>query len=180
MKKVTKKAAKKKVTKKVAKKTTKKAAKKKEELDYYAWIEKEIQQKETEEAQQKEKTTKPPLTKAQIKKFKKLEDEADNNTEMTGYYIDEFDYCYGNLAEDLCYAGDKEWARRIYKIVEDKMGIGMDSTQLLQLAGELANTLGDKEWAKKVYQKAEGKAKDPSDFSRLKNSRHEKLGVIPI
>ncbi len=154
MKKVTKKAAKKKVTKKVAKKTTKKAA---NISKLVSNIFKNIgsNNKSLKKTPSKEKTTKPPLTKAQIKKFKKLEDEADNNTEMTGYFMDEFEYCYGNLAEDLCYAGDKEWARRIYKIVEDKMGIGMDSTQLLQLAGELANTLGDKEWAKKVYKKAE-------------------------
>ena len=134
MKKVTKKAAKKKVTKKVAKKTTKKAAKK---------------------TPSKEKTTKSPLTKAQINKFKKLEDEADNNTEMTGYFMDEFDYCYGNLAEDLCYAGDKEWARRIYKIVEDKMGIQISGDQHLSFAADVANNLGDKEWARKIYKEAE-------------------------
>ena len=74
-----------------------------------------------------EKTTKSPLTKAQIKKFKKLQDEAEDNSEKTGYYVDEFDYCLGRLAEDLCYAGDKEWARRIYKIVEDKIAIKIDS-----------------------------------------------------
>ena len=145
-----------KAVKKDAKKTTKKTAKKKEEIDYFAWIEKEAQQKEIEEAQQKEKTTKPPLTKAQIKKFKKLEDKAADNTEMSGYYIDEFKYCYGNLAEDLCYAGDKEWARRIYKIVEDMIEVGIDSEFYLLLATDIANNLGDKEWAKKVYKKAEG------------------------
>ena len=62
------------------------------------------------------KKNKSTLTKEQIKKFNKLQDEADDNTESGGYYIDEFKYCYGNLAQDLCDAGDKEWARRIYKI----------------------------------------------------------------
>ena len=56
---------------------------------------------------------KPTLTKEQIKKFKKLEEEAFNNTDESGYYMDEFDYCLGNFAEDLCYAGDKEWAKKV-------------------------------------------------------------------
>ena len=43
--------------------------------------------------------------KAQIKKFKKLEQKAFNGTGETGYYTDEFDYCLGRFAEDLCYAG---------------------------------------------------------------------------
>jgi len=44
-------------------------------------------------------------TKAEIKKFKKLEQEAHNGTAETGYYTDEFEYCLGRFAEDLCSAG---------------------------------------------------------------------------
>ena len=60
-------------------------------------------------------------TKAEIKKFKKLEQEAHNGTAETGYYTDEFEYCLGRFAEDLCSAGYKEWAKKIYKIVEEKL-----------------------------------------------------------
>ena len=101
------------------------------------------------------KKNKSTLTKEQIKKFNKLQDEADDNTESGGYYIDEFKYCYGNLAQDLCDAGDKEWARRIYKIVEDKMGVQISGDQHLSFAADVANNLGDKEWARKIYKEAE-------------------------
>ena len=56
--------------------------------------------------------TKSSLSATQIKKYKKLQDKAEENTQNTGYFIDEFDYYYGNLAEDLISAGDKEWALR--------------------------------------------------------------------
>tara|TARA_B100000941_G_C28014163_1_gene306770 strand:- start:250 stop:441 length:192 start_codon:yes stop_codon:yes gene_type:complete len=62
--------------------------------------------------------TKPTLTEEQIKKFKKLEEEAANNTEEKGDYMNDDVYCLGNFAEDLCYAGDKEWSKEIYKKVE--------------------------------------------------------------
>jgi len=103
------------------------------------------------------KTTNSPLTKVQIKKFMKLQDKAEDNMEKTGYYVDEYDYCYGSLAEDLCDAGDKEWARRIYKIVEEQIDNGKitASISLLPFADHLVNYLDDKEWAKKIYKKAE-------------------------
>ena len=100
-----------------------------------------------------DKKTKSPLTKAEIKKFQKLEKEAENNTDEKGDYMDDIDYCLGNFAEDLCDAGDKEWARRIYKIVEDKMGVEIDSGELKGLACEVLDTLGDKEWARKIYKR---------------------------
>ena len=99
------------------------------------------------------KTAKSPLTKEQIKKFKKLEDKAADNTAEISSFMDDYKYCYGNLAEDLCDAGDKEWARRIYKIVEDKMGVEIDSGELKGLACEVLDTLGDKEWARKIYKR---------------------------
>ena len=96
-------------------------------------------------------------TKAEIKKFKKLEQEAHNGTGETGYYTDEFDYCLGRFAEDLCSAGYKEWAKKIYKIVEDKFNRGQmdEAFSLLDLAKDVAQNLGDKKWARKIYKEAE-------------------------
>ena len=103
-----------------------------------------------------DKKTKSSLSAAQIKKYKKLQDKAEENTQNTGYFIDDEDYHYGNLAEDLIYdAKDKEWAREIYKIVEDKIGAEIDGGSYLSFAGAVANDLGDKEWAKKIYKAAE-------------------------
>ena len=99
--------------------------------------------------------TKSSLSATQIKKYKKLQDKAEENTQNTGYFIDEFDYYYGNLAEDLISAGDKEWARKIYKIVEDNMGVQIDGSSYLSFAAAVAVDLGDKEWAKKIYKDAE-------------------------
>ena len=96
-----------------------------------------------------------PLSEAQIKKYKKLQDKAEENTQNTGYFIDEFDYYYGNLAEDLISAGDKDWARKIYKIVEDKIGGEIDGTFYISFACAVAIDLGDKEWAKKIFKDAE-------------------------
>jgi|TARA_B100001964_G_C14127933_1_gene551451 hypothetical protein len=99
---------------------------------------------------------KSSLSAAQIKKYKKLQDKAEENTQETGYFIDEFTYCYGNLAEDLIYeAKDKEWAREIYKIVEDRIGVYINGGAYLDFAGAVANELGDKKWAKKIYRNAE-------------------------
>ena len=103
-----------------------------------------------------DKKTKSPLTKAEIKKFQKLEEKAADNTEMKADYMDDFEYYFGNLAEDLCYAGDKEWARRIYKIVEEKLDRGqIDSYYYVKLAEDIVDNLDDREWAKKIYKKAE-------------------------
>ena len=100
--------------------------------------------------------TNSSLSAAEIKKYKKLQDKAEENTNKTGYFIDEFEYCYGNLAEDLIYdANDKEWAIKIYKIVEDRIGIDIDGSFYLSFAGAVSNDLGDKEWAKKIYKDAE-------------------------
>tara|TARA_B100000902_G_C26926356_1_gene724208 strand:- start:158 stop:559 length:402 start_codon:yes stop_codon:yes gene_type:complete len=100
--------------------------------------------------------TNSSLSAAEIKKYKKLQEKAEENTNKTGYFIDEFDYCYGNFAEDLIYnANDKEWAIKIYKIVEDRIGIDIDGSFYLSFAGAVSNDLGDKEWAKKIYKNAE-------------------------
>ena len=96
-------------------------------------------------------------TKAEIKKFKKLEQVAHNNTDESGHYVDEFDYCLGRFAEDLCSAGYKEWAKKIYKIVEEKLyRCQIDSCIYLNLAEDIVAYLGDKKWARKIYKEAEG------------------------
>ena len=115
-------------------------------------------------------------TKAQIKKFKKLEQKAFNGTGENGYYTDEFDYCLGRFAEDLCSAGHKEWAKKIYKIVEDKFNSGKmdESFSLLDLANDVAQNLGDKIWARKIYKEAE--KDDEIEKRKLANSIIEFLG----
>ena len=103
-----------------------------------------------------DKKTKSPLTKAEIKKFQKLEEKAADNTEMKADYMDDFEYYFGNLAEDLCYAGDKEWARRIYKILEEKLDSAqIDKHYYLNLAEDVEEKLDDKEWAREIYKKVE-------------------------
>ncbi len=114
--------------------------------------------------------------KEQIKNFKKLEQDAYNNTAETGYYTDEFDYCLGRFAEDLCAAGEKEWAKKTYKAVEDKFNRGKmdESFSLLDLANDVAQYLGDKKWAREIYKEAE---KDNEiEKRKLANSIIEFLG----
>ena len=115
-------------------------------------------------------------TKAEIKKFKKLEQEAHNGTAETGYYTDEFEYCLGRFAEDLCSAGYKEWAKKIYNIVEGKFNRGQkgEAFSLLDLANDVAQNLGDKKWARKLYKEAE--KDDEIEKRKLANSIIEFLG----
>ena len=99
-------------------------------------------------------------TKAEIKKFKKLEQEALSGTRDSGYYNDdpEYNYCLGRFAEDLCLAGYKKWARKIYKIVEDLFNDGqLDTVSVFycSFASDVAQNLGDKKWARKIYKEAE-------------------------
>ena len=99
-------------------------------------------------------------TKAQIKNFKKLEQEAHSGTSESGYYNDdpEYNYCLGRFAEDLCYAGYKKWARKIYKIVEGLFNDGqLDTVSVFycSFASDVAQNLGDKKWARKIYKEAE-------------------------
>ena len=116
-----------------------------------------------------------PLSEAQIKKYKKLQDKAEDNTQNTGYFIDEFDYYYGNLAEDLIYdAKDKEWAREIYKIVEDKIGGEIDGSFYISFACAVASSLGDKEWAKKIFKVAENSGMVDND--ELADEIADKIG----
>ena len=117
--------------------------------------------------------------KAEIKKFKKLEQEAHSGTSESGYYNDdpEYNYCLGRFAEDLCYAGYKKWARKIYKIVEDLFNDGqLDTVSVFycSFASDVAQNLGDKKWARKIYKEAE---KDHEiEKSKLAESIRENLG----
>ena len=90
--------------------------------------------------------------------------------------MDEFDYCLGRFAEDLCSAGYKEWAKKIYKIAEDKFNRGQidEGFSLLDLANDVAQNLGDKKWARKIYKEAE--KDDEIEKRKLANSIIEFLG----
>jgi predicted DNA-binding WGR domain protein len=101
------------------------------------------------------------LSKEQIKKFEKVEKEAEDS------------YSFKGVADDIADVGDKEWATRLYKKAEGK---AEDCDDFSSLAYSIHEKLGDKEWAKKVYKKAEGKAENCDDFSSLAYSIHEKLG----
>ena len=119
---------------------------------------------------------KEALKQIKVKKFKKLEQKAFNGTGENGYYTDEFDYCLGRFAEDLCSADYKEWAKKIYKTVEDKFNRGQmdEAFSLLDLANDVAQNLGDKKWARKIYKEAE--KDDEVERSKLAESISENLG----
>jgi hypothetical protein len=98
------------------------------------------------------------LTKEQIKEFKESEKEAEDS------------YDFRNVAYDIADAGDKEWAKKVYKKAEGK---AEDYSDFSGLADSIHEQLGDKEWAKKVYKKAADKAEDFSDFSGLADTIYE-------
>ena len=80
------------------------------------------------------------LGKAQIKKFKEAEAEA----------IDSYDF--RGVADHLADAGDKEWARKVYKKASDK---AEEFSEFHQIAQGFCNKLGDKQEAKKYFEKSE-------------------------
>ena len=101
------------------------------------------------------------LTKGQIKGLKREEKNAEDTQTLS------------EVAYQIMEAGDKEWAKKVYKKAEGKAA---ESYELIRLAGEsLCQELDDKEWAKKVYKKAEAKA-DFYDLCDLAASIHENLG----
>jgi hypothetical protein len=101
------------------------------------------------------------LTKEKIKEFKEQEKKFE-------------DYCslLTNVAGDIAKAGDKVWAKKVYKKAEAK---AEDCSHYSGLANRIHKILGDKKWAKKVYKKAEAKAEDYSDYSELAESITEDL-----
>ena len=92
------------------------------------------------------------LTEEQINDFKNTEEESTDSEELR------------DLAENISEAGDKEWARKVYKKAEEKAENEFD---LQDLARSIAKTLGDKEWARKVYKKAEEKVEDVDGLQEL-------------
>ena len=79
------------------------------------------------------------LTKEQIKEFTEQEKEADDS------------WHYKSLAGDVAEAGDKDWARKLYKKAED---LAKDSSDYRDLAKSIVdeNYLGDKEWAREILE----------------------------
>ena len=83
------------------------------------------------------------LTKEQIKEFKAAEKKAEDSGELIV------------VADDLAEAGDKDWAKKVYKKAADKID---DSEDFIELADSIHEGLGDKELLKEVYGKWGDKA----------------------
>ena len=81
------------------------------------------------------------LTEERVKEFEELESEAEGLDELI------------DVADGIADAGDKEWAKKIYKKAE---AVAEDCDDFQRLVDSVHKNLGDKEWAKKVYKKAEG------------------------
>jgi len=107
------------------------------------------------------------LTKEQIKEFKAAEKEAEGQ-EVRGVIF--FDLKY--VADSMVDAGDKKWAKEIYKKAEGK---AQDCSEFMELAESITGYLVDKEWAKKIYKKAEKKAEEIFEINELANSIYEKF-----
>ena len=101
------------------------------------------------------------LTKDEIKEFKKEEKEAED--------------CFGFtfIADLISDAGDKEWAKNLYKKAEQK---DHDFHDLIGLAQSVFENLDDEEWSRTLYKKAEEKAESYDDFKDLAESLCEILG----
>jgi len=160
-KKVTKKATKKKATKKktgkkAAKKVAKKATKKKV-VKKKATRKKTAKKKAAKKTASKGKVKKSPLTKAQIEEFQEAEARA---IKFDWWNFPQFMV----VADDLVEAGDKEWARKLYKIAESN---AESSNDFRTIADSLAEILNDKKWATRLYKKAERKAETVDDYSWL-------------
>ena len=109
-----------------------------------------------------DKTSESTLTEDQIKEFKESEKNAEDSYDLT------------DLGDEIVEAGDKEWAKKVYRIAEDNMAVCCGSYRCL--ADSIHENLGDKEWAKKVYETTEEKAEDSYDFESLAGSVRNNLG----
>lgn len=76
------------------------------------------------------------------------------------------------VGDHLAYAGDKQWAGKVYQKAAD---IAEDCLDFNWLAYSVAEGIGDKEWAKKLYEKAEARAESSLDFNWLAYSVTEIL-----
>ena len=77
------------------------------------------------------------------------------------------------VGDNLVYAGDRQWAEKVYKKAEEK---AEDSLDLNWLAYSVSEALADKNWAKKIYLKAEDMAESSLDLNWLAFSITETLG----
>jgi len=77
------------------------------------------------------------------------------------------------VADNLAEAGDKQWAKKVYRKAEDK---AEDSLDFNWLAYSVCVALGDKEWARELYKKGEEKAENSLEFNWLAYSISETLG----
>ena len=80
------------------------------------------------------------LTKEQIKEFK----EAEGGAEKFRIIL--------YLAGDIAKAGDKEWAKKVYKKAENKAS---SVNNYIDIAESINEHLNEEDWAKKLYCKAE-------------------------
>jgi tRNA (guanine-N7-)-methyltransferase len=76
------------------------------------------------------------------------------------------------IADRIAEAGDKEWAKKVYKKAETK---GRDSLDFNWLAYSIVETLGDIKWAKSIYTKAEEKSESSLELNWLAYSIFETL-----
>jgi tRNA (guanine-N7-)-methyltransferase len=79
------------------------------------------------------------------------------------------------IADRIAEAGDKSWAKSVYKKAEAK---GRDSLDFNWLAYSIFETLHDKEWAKKLYKKATNTPGNIRELCDLADSIHETLGEM--
>ena len=101
------------------------------------------------------------LTKDEIKEFKKEEKEAEDCTDF--YFI----------ADQISDAGDKEWAKNLYKKAEEKVD---DFDDLKGLSESVFENLDDEEWSRNLYKRADNQAESYDDLRDLAESLCEILG----
>ena len=77
------------------------------------------------------------------------------------------------VADSLAGAGDKEWAKKVYRKATDQ---AQDSLDFNWLAYSISEALGDKAWAREIYKHAEDKSENGLEFNWLAYSISEALG----
>ena len=111
----------------------------------------------------------PPKEKKVPQDINILEQSKNNDTLLTEKFQKEEtkakDACdLKKVADSIAKAGDKEWAKKVYKKVEEK---ARDSLDFNWLAYSIFEVFGDINWAKKVYKQSENKAEGSLDFNWL-------------
>jgi tRNA (guanine-N7-)-methyltransferase len=77
------------------------------------------------------------------------------------------------VADSIAKAGDKEWAKIVYKKVEEE---ALDSLDFNWLGQSVFEVFGDTSWTKRIYKKAASKAETSLDFNWLAYSVSETIG----